>query len=519
MRPVYGRPRYGLTIRDLEPDEAVRRDDLRDRPVRGPPPRHRLRLRARRGRAPGPLRRRARRAPRRDAGPGLRAPAARRDGRRRRARAGRRASRAPAAASSSRGDTAPTDAVVVAAHRADVLVHEATFAHEDADRAAATLHSTARQAAQVAADAEVRLLALTHLSSRYSGGEIRDEAREVFADTEVPRDFDTIEIPLPERGEPELVRWDGGAQARRGSPRRRSSRRPDAVRRPAAGVAASARSVLIFPSSCVWQVARCSVVVMTTGVGPIKFTGNARIVSAALVGVVLLAAGGWAAARQIKSPAQIAADTAAPSRIADQRAGRAPRAGDRGHRARDGALRQAAGDRAAGVRPEERRADRVARAARRQPAARRRGRADRLRPAGLRAARRDADAPRPRAGRQRRGRAPARARAGAPGPRAGRGRRRATTARPRPPSPQLYRSHDAAPFGLTESQTERLSTAASAVATATDHLLQTRVALRGADAPTSTRRGSTRPPSPRRSRPPARRSTPRARGSPRRATS
>ena len=70
-------------------------------------------------------------------------------------------------------------------------------------------------AAQVAADAEVRLLALTHLSSRYSGGEIRDEARAVFPDTEVPRDFDTIEVPLPERGRPELVRWDPGRPAPR----------------------------------------------------------------------------------------------------------------------------------------------------------------------------------------------------------------------------------------------------------------------------------------------------------------
>jgi ribonuclease Z len=113
------------------------------------------------------------------------------------------------------GDTAPTDAVVIAAHRADVLVHEATFAHEEADRAALTGHSTARQAAQVAADAEVRLLVLTHLSSRYTGGEIRDEARAIFPDTEVPRDFDTIEIPLPERGPPELVRWDSGRPAPR----------------------------------------------------------------------------------------------------------------------------------------------------------------------------------------------------------------------------------------------------------------------------------------------------------------
>jgi len=65
----------------------------------------------------------------------------------------------------------------------------------------------ARQAAETARDAGVRLLALTHLSTRYTGGEIRDEARAVFERTEVPRDFDTIELPFPERGEPELVRW------------------------------------------------------------------------------------------------------------------------------------------------------------------------------------------------------------------------------------------------------------------------------------------------------------------------
>ena len=57
----------------------------------------------------------------------------------------------------------------------------------------------------------MRLLALTHLSSRYSGGEIRDEARATFERTEVPRDFDVIEVPFPERGAPELRRYDAEA--------------------------------------------------------------------------------------------------------------------------------------------------------------------------------------------------------------------------------------------------------------------------------------------------------------------
>jgi ribonuclease Z len=220
MRPVYGRPRYGLTIRDLEPDEAVRRDDLEIVPISvrhrataygyaliedGRPGRFDADLATRLGVIPGPAFGRLQRGetvegvmPEQVVGP---------------ARRGRKVVVS--------GDTAPTDAVVVAAHGADVLVHEATFAHEDADRAAATGHSTARQAAQVAADAEVRLLALTHLSSRYAGHEIRDEARAVFPDTEVPRDFDTIEIPLPERGPPELVRWE--------SPQRPGGRRPAAA--------------------------------------------------------------------------------------------------------------------------------------------------------------------------------------------------------------------------------------------------------------------------------------------------
>jgi ribonuclease Z len=106
------------------------------------------------------------------------------------------------------GDTEPCEALRVAAHQADVLVHEATFAEEELARAAETGHSTAAQAARLAREAEVRLLALTHLSTRHPVGLLRDEARAILPETVLPRDFDTIEIPLPERGGPALVRWD-----------------------------------------------------------------------------------------------------------------------------------------------------------------------------------------------------------------------------------------------------------------------------------------------------------------------
>jgi ribonuclease Z len=105
------------------------------------------------------------------------------------------------------GDTSPCEALGIAAHQADVLVHEATFVQEEAERARQTLHSTACQAAELARDADVRLLVLTHFSSRYAGGELRDEARAVFAATEAARDFDTVDVPFPERGAATLVRW------------------------------------------------------------------------------------------------------------------------------------------------------------------------------------------------------------------------------------------------------------------------------------------------------------------------
>ena len=109
------------------------------------------------------------------------------------------------------GDTLPSDALRIAAHHADLLIHEATFAEPELERAAETGHSTARQAAELARDAEVTMLALTHFSTRYPASVLRDEARATFPGTVIPRDFDSITLPFPERGEPELVRWDDRA--------------------------------------------------------------------------------------------------------------------------------------------------------------------------------------------------------------------------------------------------------------------------------------------------------------------
>ena len=108
------------------------------------------------------------------------------------------------------GDTRPCEVLAIASHGADLLIHEATFAEEERDRAEETGHSTASQAAALAAQAEVTMLALTHFSTRYAPAVLRDEARAIFKPTVLPRDFDTIEIPFAERGEPELIRWDEG---------------------------------------------------------------------------------------------------------------------------------------------------------------------------------------------------------------------------------------------------------------------------------------------------------------------
>ena len=103
------------------------------------------------------------------------------------------------------GDTAPCQVTIEASRDADLLVHEASFIEEDVQRAVETGHSTVDQAAAVAREAGVRMLALVHISARYHVGKVLEEARKAFSETVAPRDFDLIEIPFPERGDPTLI--------------------------------------------------------------------------------------------------------------------------------------------------------------------------------------------------------------------------------------------------------------------------------------------------------------------------
>ena len=103
------------------------------------------------------------------------------------------------------GATGPCKATIAAAHDAALLVHDASFMVEDNERARETGHSTGVEAAEVAAEAGAKMLALVHISSRYHVGKALEEARGTFGNTIAPRDFDSVEIPFPERGEPVLV--------------------------------------------------------------------------------------------------------------------------------------------------------------------------------------------------------------------------------------------------------------------------------------------------------------------------
>jgi ribonuclease Z len=106
-------------------------------------------------------------------------------------------------------DTVFCENAITLAADADVLIHEATFAHQDADMAFQRLHSTSTMAAQVALSAQVKTLIMTHFSPRYAPGnalqlsDLLAEARAIFPQTEMAADFWTYAIPRRrDAGEP-----------------------------------------------------------------------------------------------------------------------------------------------------------------------------------------------------------------------------------------------------------------------------------------------------------------------------
>lgn len=106
-------------------------------------------------------------------------------------------------------DTIYCEGAVQLAQDADVLIHEATFAHQDAEMAFQRLHSTSTMAAQTALAAKAHRLLMTHFSPRYAPGnvlELKDllkEARAIFPKTDMAYDFMIYDVPR--RREAELI--------------------------------------------------------------------------------------------------------------------------------------------------------------------------------------------------------------------------------------------------------------------------------------------------------------------------
>jgi ribonuclease Z len=100
------------------------------------------------------------------------------------------------------GDCAQTKGLKKTCQDADALVIEATYLEHERELAQKFGHLTAAQAAQLAKDADVRQLYLTHLSRRYRERDLLDEASQIFPPTTIARDFDRFQIKRAPVGEP-----------------------------------------------------------------------------------------------------------------------------------------------------------------------------------------------------------------------------------------------------------------------------------------------------------------------------
>jgi ribonuclease Z len=97
------------------------------------------------------------------------------------------------------GDTMPHEALVEIARHADVLIHDATSDAALEEKANRYGHSSSRQAAEVAREAGVGVLVLTHLSPRYEDpATILGDAKKVFEHVRVAEDFMELEVPYPD---------------------------------------------------------------------------------------------------------------------------------------------------------------------------------------------------------------------------------------------------------------------------------------------------------------------------------
>ncbi|MCS7087593.1 MAG: ribonuclease Z [Thermoflexales bacterium] len=92
------------------------------------------------------------------------------------------------------GDIGDIEGLSEIARNAHAIVAEATYLECDAPLARENGHITAAQAAHLARDANAKLLILNHISGRYRDKDLESEARAVFPNTVVARDFDTFKI-------------------------------------------------------------------------------------------------------------------------------------------------------------------------------------------------------------------------------------------------------------------------------------------------------------------------------------